>query len=150
MERARTRRRNLIRSLIPQQIGSWRLLYSDLIQGFPDSLEISFLEVDGKPLVGSPDYIFLNDDSGALTILEIKCTDAPLRADGWPNARAQLWAYGYIDEVLNGSSDISLVCEVWDKLGTGRRQTLRWNPKDDEFERRNRTLFDRWCERLKG
>ena len=148
VERARRRRRELVRTLKPLELGSWRLIYSDLAEGSTGRLGILSLEVNGKPLYGSPDYVFLNEESGEIRILEIKCTDAPLRANGWPNLRAQLWAYGHIDDFMNRTSDIVLVGEIWDKQGGCLRQTLRWEMGDSEFFEENKRLFDHWCEKV--
>lgn len=149
VERARKRRRQLLRSLRPLEINGWRLIYSDLAEEFARRLKISLLEVNGKPLYGSPDYVFLHEESGELRILEIKCTDAKLRANGWPNLRAQLWAYGHIDEFMQGTqaSGIVLVGEIWDRHGDELRQTIRWEMGDSEFFGENKRLFDLWCER---
>jgi hypothetical protein len=49
-------------------------------------------------MFGKPDLVFREKRSGRILIVEIKATEADIYADGWPNLRAQLWAYSKIDQ----------------------------------------------------
>lgn len=130
----------------------WRPIYIDPLDGKPQALEISLLTVHGRSLYGAPDYVLKNDTTGTVLIVEVKITDRELCSDGWPNLRAQLWAYGHIDLFQNQATDIVLVGEIWADYGTqvSLRQTLTWNLNEKTFYEQNQQLFDayrRWADR---
>ncbi len=47
--------------------------------------------------MGRPDLVFKHKKTGEVLIVEIKVTDAEIPDGGWPNLRAQLWAYSLAD-----------------------------------------------------
>lgn len=123
----------------------WRLLYRDPIVSKPEPLEISHLTVHGHSIYGAPDYVFKNDKTNTVLIVEVKVSNRSyLCSDGWPNLRAQLWAYGHIDCLINDSENIVLVGEVWGELGGDYflRQTLQWDFYDQKFYDQNMELFE--------
>ncbi|MGH8728467.1 MAG: hypothetical protein ACREV9_09975 [Burkholderiales bacterium] len=134
---ARIKRRLPLRSH-----SDWEPIYSDPLDGKPEALEISLLTINGSPLYGAPDYVFRNKTTGTIMIVEIKVSDRELWSDGWPNLRAQLWAYGHIDRFLNSTRDIVLVGEIWGRTQISLRQTLRWHLSDAKFCESNEQLFD--------
>lgn len=93
---------------------NWSLLYKD--GDNKESLRISRLAIGNQILWGRPDLVFINEKSNELMIVERKCAgdriDIP--DDGWPNLRAQLWAYSHIDS-FRKYSKIHLVGEIWKK-----------------------------------
>jgi len=131
---------------------AWRPLYIDPLDGKPEALEISLLTVHGRPLYGAPDYAFKNDATGIIVIVEVKVSDRELWSSGWPNLRAQLWAYGHIDQFVNDARKTVLVGEVWANTGeqVSLRQTLTWHLSDSTLCAQNQQLFEayqRWAER---
>jgi len=133
-----------IRQVIPAPANdSWELRYEG-IRTTGISKVISTLTVNGQPLKGKPDFVFREKSSGAIVIVEIKASDKEIPSDGWPNLKAQLWAYAHIDEWLNAPT-VLLVGEIWwySKIGKislrGRR---RWEHNDEEFNKRNLELFN--------
>lgn len=127
------------RAWIPHN-AQWQLLPCSLDsnggQLYPTSLE-----VNGFPLCGRPDIVFLEKGGRRLVIVEVKTTDSQIPSDGWPNLRAQLWAYAHIKR-FRDIPDVLLVGEIWDRSGVYLRQTIRWRGDDEEFDRQNRELFD--------
>lgn len=139
------------KQLIPiqSQASGWHLLHKDSLECAPDSKQISLLEINSQPLRGSPDYVFENPLTNTILIIEIKVTDRELHIDGWPNLRAQLWAYSLIDEYINRSANIILIGEVWSRIsnaGNGSqirlRQILKWKAADSELCKNNLELFN--------
>jgi hypothetical protein len=104
---------------------------------------ISALTVAGEPLWAAPDFVFQEKTSGRIVIVQVKVSDAVIPSDGWPNLRAQLWAYAHVDEWLC-AREMLLVGEVWDLTldGIVFRGTVRWECGDREFHRNNLELFE--------
>ena len=121
----------------------WQLIYQDPLDRLPEAKRISALVVDGKPMWGAPDLVFRNRASGAITIVERKASNRDIPRDGWPNLRAQLWAYAHIDDWA-GVENINLVGEVWGFSGSRvfLRKVFRWDIDDDAFYDPNARLFD--------
>ena len=96
---------------------------------------------------GDPDLVFQNENDGGIVIVERKTSHREIPSDGWPNLRAQLWAYGKIDEYA-GTPGITLVGEVWGyAIGMHdgvirKRASLMWRADDPVFEGANRNLFE--------
>lgn len=123
----------------------WDQIYFDNFAEPQQGQKISLLTIGGNPLYGKPDYVFFNKKSETALIVEIKTSDAYLPPDSWPNVRAQLWAYGHLDFVIEKAKHIILIGEVWtriDERTVGRRRTYRWEMSDAEFCRENEELFD--------
>ena len=91
--------------------------------------QISSLTMNGKPMWGAPDLVLRERKSGRILIIERKASNKDVPSDGWPNLRAQLWAYSQIDDWLDAPEKI-LAAEIW---GFGRIQGVR---------RRSVILFD--------
>jgi hypothetical protein len=90
----------------------------------------------------APDLVYRNRTTGELVIVERKASDKPIPVNGWPNLRAQLWAYSHIDN-FKSAPTISLIGEVWDMVEgrLTRRAVLRWAQADKEFDAENMELF---------
>ncbi len=129
----------------------WEPLFIDrLLDESSESLTISILAVCDSPLLGKPDYVFHNKVTGKIIIVEVKVSDRTLPSDGWPNLRGQLWAYAHSDCILNLSSDIILIGEVWSPSGINLLKTWRWELSDPEFYQENEELFSiykKWAEK---
>ena len=123
----------------------WELIYADPLEGLPKPLRLSALQVNGKPMWGAPDLVFRRKYDGAVLIVERKASNRAIPCDGWPNLRAQLWAYAHIDDSVD-ASEIILVGEVWG-FADNRivlRKVLRWNFKDHKFCGPNAELFEKY------
>lgn len=123
--------------------GDWILYLDGIRSHWSEGLPISSLTIDGKPLRGVPDLVFRERRTNRILIIEIKVSDAQLSVDGWPNLRAQLWAYSRIDRWAM-APEILLAGEVWTP---GRREPLRrrtwlWNAADESLQGENRELFE--------
>lgn len=134
----------------------WTNIYNTLKA---ESLRTTELEINGLPLWGKPDLVFRSDHYREILIVERKVhyggqwytPEVPI--DGWPDLRAQLWAYGYCVRVLKGCANllktkgrIRLCADVWVKEAyykpLERRAVLNWAFDDLEFDGQNRQLFD--------
>lgn len=129
----------------------WKLLDKDPLDEKPTPREISLLKIDGHSLFGAPDYVYHNPTKGQIVIVEVKVSNpSSWPADGWPNLRAQLWAYGNIDMYLNLAQDIVLIGEIWSKTYSPQtmresyvpRIRYRWHMADAVFCAQNKELFD--------
>lgn len=133
------------RKCIPPK-SDWSLIHRTPAEGEARCpFMISTLRVNEEPLWGIPDVVFKNLITGEILILEIKVTNSPIPSDGWPDLRAQLWAYGQIDE-WRDAPKIGLVAEIWGKCPSGglpqRRKILRWETGQLPFDEENRKLFE--------
>lgn len=133
--------------------GDWKLVAFDALNGRPEAHRISMLTVNGEPIYGAPDYVFRNERTSTTLIVEVKTFSGAfhhLPSDGWPDLRAQLWAYGHIDEFFEDSKQIILVGEVWQPTTVKSLrlvQTLRWDLADNGFYSANEALFNIYRER---
>ena len=57
------------------ELSSWELIFEDPLDGSCPAKAISSLEIDGRSMFGTPDYVFKEKATGRILILEIK-TDA--------------------------------------------------------------------------
>jgi hypothetical protein len=111
---------NVRRGLPIADVPNYKLLYKD--KGKESKIySISNLHVNARPLRGKPDLIFLNTQKNEVLIVERKFTRAEIPKNGWPNVRAQLWAYAQIDD-LKKYNKIHLRAEVWDSASLRNRQ----------------------------
>ena len=114
---------NVRRGLPIADVPNYKLLYKD--EGKESKIySISKLHVNARPLRGKPDLIFSNTQKNEVLIVERKFTRAGIPQNGWPNLRAQLWAYAQIDD-LKGYNKIHLRAEVWDSTSLGNRQNAQ-------------------------
>ncbi len=126
----------------------WKLVYNGMSTSDSAALRISALMVNQQPIFGKPDLVFQEYSSGRILIVEIKISEAPIPDGGWPNLRAQLWAYSKID-MWSKARDILLVGEIWGyKEGFRLRRAMRWQPIDLEDE--NMQLYELYKLQEKG
>ena len=104
--------------------------------------------VDKRPIRGCPDLVFRNSKTGQVLIVEIKITWVPFKfieEDVYPNVRAQLWCYSWMDSwsqlvdenVLMGATfwDIDLKKFVRSKI---------WNRSDIHLNNECRDWFNEY------
>jgi hypothetical protein len=128
----------------------WQLIDADPLNEKPEAREISLLKVGNDSLYGAPDYVFQNKKNGTIIIVEMKVSNATLHSDGWPNLRAQLWAYGCIDRYVESATNIILIGEIWGRTyntssgekGYRLKQHISWSMSDDKFCKQNEELFE--------
>lgn len=137
---------------IPVPIHSrWKLIFSGMSDGNSPALAISKLTINGVPLRGKPDLVFREKGTKRILIVEVKTSEADIPANGWPNMRAQLWAYSKID-LWSDADEILLAGEVWGfKDGLRLHQSIHWHKNDKFFEQENAELFSCYrnhCESL--
>lgn len=124
-------------------VSDWTLEYRGLSDSTKAGLEISSLRINGQPLRGKPDLVFKHRHTREIVILEIKASNANVPGNGWPNLRAQLWAYGQIDRYAD-SPKIHLASQVWKETTTGEyviSAPIRFDHSDREFNEQNALLF---------
>lgn len=122
----------------------WELIYEDPLTEEKQVKLISSLTVLGRPLRGAPDLVFREKATGRILIVERKASNKEIPSDGWPNLRAQLWAYAQIDEWAK-APQILLRGEIWGFTYGSRpylRGVLRWVHGKQEFEQNNAQLFE--------
>lgn len=119
----------------PRRMGAFDMEGWDLVyDGMDDETEalcITSLAINRKPIYGKPDLVFREYATGRIVIVEVKATDAPIYRNGWPNLRAQLWAYAQADRWCDAPS-IRLVGEVWNSTPKAvPRQVFSWDSTDE-------------------
>jgi hypothetical protein len=128
---------------VPQH-KEWELIYEDPLDEKPKALPISRLKTTTGHLWGAPDLVFRNIETSEVLIIERKASNRDIPSDGWPNLRAQLWAYSLSDEWLDAPK-VTLVGEVWGysdlRPAPYLRSTLRWSRQDAELGAQNKELF---------
>ncbi len=131
----------LLRKLPLPDHSKWKLIYNGMSVSDSPGKKISALSVHDQPLYGKPDLVFREKKTGRILINEIKVSPAHIPSDGWPNLRAQLWAYSQIDDWVD-APEIILISEIWwHKPDLRVRDVLHWNGRDHEFDEQNRELF---------
>lgn len=112
--------------------GEWRLIHRD--SNSARSFPIESLRINGRPLLGKPDLVYVNELMDTVMIIERKCTfsNRGIPSDGWPNLRAQLWAYSKIDYFKKYSKMI-LVGEIW-KASQVKGRAMQGIPHIIKFE----------------
>ena len=122
---------------------NWKLVHDGIRGSFDNSFDIPSLKVDGQTLQGVPDLVFREKRTGRILIVEIKISSAALPSDGWPNLRAQLWAYSKTARWCAKAPEVLLAGEVW-QHGTAepvRRTTYFWKASDSTFDTECQDLF---------
>lgn len=122
----------------------WDLIYEDPLTEKRQVKSISSLTIQGRPLMGCPDLVFREKATGRILIVERKVSNKEIPSDGWPNLRAQLWAYAQIDEWLK-APQIFLIGEIWGFTNVSMpflRRVIRWVHGEQRFEQNNAQLFD--------
>lgn len=133
-----------VASLVPPPSShEWDLIYEDPLVDAGHIMTISGLTVNGLPLKGKPDLVFNEKKTGRIMIVERKASNRPIPSDGWPNLRAQLWAYSKIDDWID-APEVLLVGEIWgfDSTRVFPRAGLRWVRGEPRFEKENAELFE--------
>lgn len=127
---------------VPAPVHSrWNLEFNGMCGEESKAFEISELKINGAPLRGKPDLVFREKGTKRILIIEVKTSDADIPSDGWPNMRAQLWAYSKVD-AWRDAEEMLLVGEVWGlKNGLRLRKSIRWIKGDQMLERENAELF---------
>jgi hypothetical protein len=78
-----------------------------------------YLRVYGKPVGCRPDLVLQNVQANKFIVIERKTTFVPeprVPSSGWPNVKAQLWCYSWIEEFLD-ANEVLLVGQLWRRLG---------------------------------
>jgi hypothetical protein len=127
------------------ELGEWKLEHDGIRGQFEGAFDISTLRIGGEGLLGVPDLVFRERRTNRIAIVELKVSPAQLPSDGWPNLRAQLWAYSRIDQWIN-APEIILAGEVWSPVSSGlvRRATYRWVKGDTALEEECSALFSKY------
>jgi hypothetical protein len=119
----------------------WKLVFNGMVDNDSEALPITPLTINGIPLRGKPDLVFREKGTKRVLIVEIKTSEAAIPSNGWPNIRAQLWAYSKID-AWRDADDVLLVGEIWGFAnGLRLRQAIHWRKSDQMFEGENSELF---------
>lgn len=93
----------------------WTLEFSDPLDGTAQPFLASSLIVQNSPVRCVPDVVLRNVRTKEILIIERKVTIAKLENipdEGWPNLRAQLWCYRWIDKWLEAPK-LTLIAEIW-------------------------------------
>ena len=146
LEQGLAREREIAKTRIPVPKNSdWELIFTGMGDNHQDHAEIiSALQINGKPMVGKPDLVFKEKKSNRILIVEIKTStdQTKIPSDGWPNLKAQLWAYSKIDAWKN-APEIILIGEIWgfksDKVWPCK--TICWKSNFNFFDAENAELF---------
>lgn len=117
----------------------FKLIYNGMGDNPDPALRISRLRIDGQCLMGRPDLVFQNLKTDELLIVEIKVSDADPPDGGWPNLKAQLWAYSLADAFAD-YQNVYLLAEIW-KKELGQTVPLRMPAHDAESRSDNEALF---------
>jgi hypothetical protein len=126
----------------------WRLIFNGMCDSSDYAYRISALTIHGRPIFGKPDLVFQERSTKRILIIEIKISEAAIPDGGWPNLRAQLWAYSKID-VWADTPDMLLIGEVWGfERGLRLRRSQRWQPQ--ALEAQNGELFDLYKSRCRS
>lgn len=120
----------------------WQIVFCDPHDDTAEeTLVASRLQIAGQGMACRPDVVFRNRRNGHILIVERKTTGRRLGSipeNGWPNIRAQLWCYAWIDDWID-APEVYLVCqflkrraEKIEDFGQRRRQNPA-NPWIAEF-----------------
>jgi hypothetical protein len=119
----------------------WKLIHNGMGDNAKNAFSITALTINGAPMRGTPDLVFQEKDTRRILIVEIKVTEKDIPSDGWPNMRAQLWAYSKIDK-WKDAPEVILVGELWGFSPLRWRKVIRWRRGEKSFEQENTELFD--------
>lgn len=127
----------------------WEMIYSDPLTGRPEPLKASCLKIGTGCLWGAPDFVYQHRKTREILIVDRKASNRDISCDGWPNLRAQLWAYSLID-TWRDAPKIHLIGDVWTLWGIkpSHRAVLYWNAEDPVFQAQNRELFEAYGGRI--
>jgi hypothetical protein len=127
----------------------WKLVHDGVRGAFEGGFSIPSLEVGGASMTGVPDLVFRERKTGRILIVELKVSEAILPSDGWPNLRAQLWAYSRIEK-WSTAPEVLLAGEVWspESAGLQRRRTYQWRARDEDLQSESKELFEAYGGRV--
>jgi len=125
-------------------LNGWRLVYADPCNDAPESFLAPKLVVGNEALRCRPDGVIQHDLTGEIVIIERKIAGKmtafrrQMPIDSWPNIRAQLWCYSWIEDWVN-SPKITLMAEVWRRnYTTGEPSPLKdkpfWDSNDEMWQ----------------
>jgi hypothetical protein len=92
----------------------WNLVYADNGKDEDESFVASRLVVAGQAVKCRPDGVFRHS-SGEILIIERKITtkfECEIPEQSYPNIRAQLWCYAWIDDWAN-TPKVTLMDDIW-------------------------------------
>lgn len=123
--------RRVKRDVPRNESGGWRLVFDGIRGAVTEPFTIPSLTVNGAPLLGLPDLVFKERKTDRILIVELKVSPAILPSDGWPNLRAQLWAYSRIAKWAK-APEVLLAGEVWsgEHSEPCLRRTYFWRARD--------------------
>lgn len=135
------------------RIKGWGLFFVGPLDGSEKSKEAPELRVKGKPFKCLPDVVMLNEKSNEILIIERKITkSSAIPQAGWPNVKAQLWCYSWIDE-FQFASTIYLATEIW-RYYKGQyllsSKMPRWRKNEEPFYSECLELFQLFGGELVG
>ena len=129
---------------------NWVPIYIDKHDENPDVLISPKLLVDGVPLRGCPDVVFKNKVTNQVLIVENKVTHVPLKRiseEGYPNVRAQLWAYSWMSQWAGlDDCDVLMGATFWTPDLDGHVRTMAWKRSDCVIKRE----CEEWFEEYEG
>lgn len=126
----------------------WRYHYIDPLDDSKSQAPFlaSALTVNGNPLRCRPDIVLTND-IGEIMIIERKITrlrpSRPIPEGGWPNLKAQLWCYSWIDD-FRRAPNVYLASQIWihhDEQYRLSKSCPRWDKDDQKFQTECLELF---------
>lgn len=133
-----------------QLSNGWGLIYADPGNDASENFLASELVVGDEPLRCRPDGVLRHETTGEILIIERKIAGViseyrgPMPKDSWPNIKAQLWCYSWINEWANAPK-ITLMAEVWRRnYTTGEPSPLKEKPfwdREDEMWQDYERLF---------
>jgi len=129
-------------------IGGWEVIYKHFGPYEEDALKISALQLnDGSCMYGKPDIVLYQKRTRKYLVVEIKSSSVRFPPnDGWPNLRAQLWAYSKAD-LFEKATEVILGAEVY-----YHRQIRSYSPtklafdNNKSFNDENSRLFSQYVE----
>lgn len=148
----------LARERDDEQLGyGWTLVYADPGDEIRERFFASRLIVDDERIRCRPDAVMRHDATGEILIIERKITtkfDCQIPTHSWPNVRAQLWCYAWIDDWADAPK-ITLMDEIWRRNATTAqpvppRVRRFWDRRDELFQRENEELFLKYGGRIEG
>jgi hypothetical protein len=153
-------RRFLPRDLKPEK---FRIVYADTNTGNDQRTFLaSTLRVGGIPMRCRPDLVLRHQATSAYMIVELKVSALPTRSwsrrdgsvrafdpDGYPNNRAQLWAYSKIDDYKD-MHPLFLVLQFRDPQTLQLKHTKVWACPDPLLEQEARGYFEQYSALFPG
>jgi len=127
----------------------WEPDFIDPVDNFTPPFLASALTINGEPLRCIPDVVLRNRQTGNVIIIERKTTRVlpeNVPSKGWPNLRAQLWCYRWIDK-WKDAPRIFLVGDIWhdhpqDGLSKRNRTQRNCDGTNKELHKQMNLLFE--------